>query len=1001
MNTKSSFSKVDNSKKYSIVNAIMSEAKEKAGEYFRDCENKNEKEKQTKQFFENEANFRNYASSAVTQSNIETVLEHVSPGIPKNEKARMINSMKRQDPLVALEHLIALNEECNRGNFAALTGREFFDSMQERDLYVAAAYLSVVGWRGKSALMDQRLRSERMWAFYSHIGAGGTSNLLAGIDTAADVAALIDDKLVQNRDLRSMLKDPKFASAVSKFVTKMPDEKGRLLACLGNLKERCVEDASEIIFRAWMSGSTEPLSRDAIRQYVSGTTFVLKGAARADNAGGAVLVVQLGDDPHTLGPMTIAHDLNHAGVRAIYLSNPLNYHVIADAAEYYGVNTIAFSLPGDSHQRIVADTLNYMRERGHGDTLFIGGGAITVNASSNLQRSGVKVLAQSGDVVDFVRLSGLRNPQPMARTMVGEVPIQVTYGRILAGQNAGIRASVSVGLGSASATAPMMIGDYVWINHGTAPALKEGIGARTYGAFETKVTSREIVSVEAIGIGNKGPASHFITYYDAPYDSPSGNRKSRTVAELGTGARSHRMAYDVHYGAQAVDFQSRAVAFHSMIPTTRTSEARILTRFLNAAALDGGRTELRAGSAAVRTAQSGFAIGNRAAARLRSEYPPMMQYAVNNFALASGYAEAARPAMPERVMNYALGARLEFGGKDGKGPRYLSGRSLSQKDSEEERKRKAGSLPSGATSRDAVDLGPAEERGAGSRTGGEKKGRGFFLFDLIEGLIIGISGGIESLRNGQNERRIRNLLLKTGNFEGALREEAERFGLRLQRNPDGSYYDVLGVNYGSDRAQIRNAYFGLVKRYHPDVSKEIDSEKIIKRINEAYATLGDADLRHAYDRRLGSGSADNDAESARRITQELLRQYLMARDADFRKFEKRVSVPLDRDAAIAAVKDVCDWQWRFEKARSLALGKLVKYGKSMKKLYAVNDRLLRSKRNAQYSGKLEDNKKTIDELLKEYARIERIMDEVTRKVKGEVKAQEEQVAERIWSSIPY
>ena len=63
------------------------------------------------------------------------------------------------------------------------------------------------------------------------------------------------------------------------------------------------------------------------------------------------------------------------------------------------------------------------------------------------------------------------------------------------------------------------------------------------------------------------------------------------------------------------------------------------------------------------------------------------------------------------------------------------------------------------------------------------------------------------------------------------------------------YYQTLGVDRTASADDIKKAYRKQVRKYHPDVSKHKDADAKTKEINEAYAVLGDADKRAAYDAR--------------------------------------------------------------------------------------------------------------------------------------------------------
>lgn len=59
------------------------------------------------------------------------------------------------------------------------------------------------------------------------------------------------------------------------------------------------------------------------------------------------------------------------------------------------------------------------------------------------------------------------------------------------------------------------------------------------------------------------------------------------------------------------------------------------------------------------------------------------------------------------------------------------------------------------------------------------------------------------------------------------------------------YYKILGIDKNANQDQIRNAYYELAHKHHPD--KNGDAEKF-KEINEAYRVLSDKDKRAQYDK---------------------------------------------------------------------------------------------------------------------------------------------------------
>ena len=71
-------------------------------------------------------------------------------------------------------------------------------------------------------------------------------------------------------------------------------------------------------------------------------------------------------------------------------------------------------------------------------------------------------------------------------------------------------------------------------------------------------------------------------------------------------------------------------------------------------------------------------------------------------------------------------------------------------------------------------------------------------------------------------------------------------------------YEVLGAERTASPAELRRAYLGLARRYHPDTHAgspapvRAAAETSMRRVNEAWATLGDPERRRAYDAGLAA-----------------------------------------------------------------------------------------------------------------------------------------------------
>src|SRR5438094_5668134 len=88
-----------------------------------------------------------------------------------------------------------------------------------------------------------------------------------------------------------------------------------------------------------------------------------------------------------------------------------------------------------------------------------------------------------------------------------------------------------------------------------------------------------------------------------------------------------------------------------------------------------------------------------------------------------------------------------------------------------------------------------------------------------------------------------------------LDAETRRYVLELHANVDRlTHYDVLGVERGADRKEIKRAYFKLAATLHPDrhFGKRLGSfkakmEALFKKISDAHETLSTPDKRAQYD----------------------------------------------------------------------------------------------------------------------------------------------------------
>lgn len=61
------------------------------------------------------------------------------------------------------------------------------------------------------------------------------------------------------------------------------------------------------------------------------------------------------------------------------------------------------------------------------------------------------------------------------------------------------------------------------------------------------------------------------------------------------------------------------------------------------------------------------------------------------------------------------------------------------------------------------------------------------------------------------------------------------------------YYKILELNFGANIKEIKSSYRRLAFKYHPDVSKEINSSAKFIEITEAYEILSNEESKNQYD----------------------------------------------------------------------------------------------------------------------------------------------------------
>lgn len=258
---------------------------------------------------------------------------------------------------------------------------------------------------------------------------------------------------------------------------------------------------------------------------------------------------------------------------------------------------------------------------------------------------------------------------------------------------------------------------------------------------------------------------------------------------------------------------------------------------------------------------------------------------------------------------------------------------------------------------------------------------------------------IKELNRRRLEHAAERLISESKTLEKEFSSEAKRLGIILFGSEPKSYYEALGIKYTTDQKVIRSAYQSLVKRYHPDISREKNAAQRTVEINEAYSVLKDRRKKEAYDLSSMRGSSSLSDEASREISNAILKRYSELRNRDFKEFNERVSVPQYRDSLKAAIEETADWHRRYEKAADMALGKFRSYGNKIRHAESESRGLLRKGIGDSYRARLEGSLLAMESLSRSFQQAEKGIIQIKEKVRRELAATEDPVSDKLRRSI--
>ncbi len=164
-----------------------------------------------------------------------------------------------------------------------------------------------------------------------------------------------------------------------------------------------------------------------------------------------------------------------------------------------------------------------------------------------------------------------------------------------------------------------------------------------------------------------------------------------------------------------------------------------------------------------------------------------------------------------------------------------------------------------------------------------------------------------------------------------------------------NYYELLGVGFDADETEIKNAYFRLVKQYHPDTRASDEPQdikdkldEIFVRIKGAYQTLINEDRRQEYNARLPDYQSANKNDIVKTKTKAQLQFLVGLKSFQAREYRRameyfRSAIDLDpyEPKYYSKLAEVCCKNPQWYRAGMLAIRKAIQLDPEDSTFYSI------------------------------------------------------------------
>ncbi len=244
------------------------------------------------------------------------------------------------------------------------------------------------------------------------------------------------------------------------------------------------------------------------------------------------------------------------------------------------------------------------------------------------------------------------------------------------------------------------------------------------------------------------------------------------------------------------------------------------------------------------------------------------------------------------------------------------------------------------------------------------------------------------------EKQSKKLIADSHRIVAEIEAHAKSLGIDTKNMQFKDYYRILGISSKSSQIQIREAYIKSIKKSHPDVNKSENAHAISERLNEAYSTLKDRNLREDYDRKFVDGSVKLNPSATSFMINRFMSRYNALRNKDIQDFNMRSASARTRDSYLSLIEEFIDWKGRFNQVNSEIFGKLYDDLSSIKRLKKFNESLLKTK-NIHNDLQLAENLYLLSNTEKKYDSVVKDIKKISRSIETKIAENENIMSSKI------